>query len=99
MEAEGVEEGQQEQEAHDTENDHNQDGVHLHVHLLPREQRGGAEEAGGRRGRVEIGWRRPHGGQGGDFRHDGKPQWLGDTALWRKRNVVWFTICTDKHLQ
>ena len=88
VETEGVEEGEQEQEAHNAENDHNQDGVHLHVHLLPWEQRGGAEEAGGRRGRVETGWRRPHGGQGGDSRHDGKPRWLCGSALWRKKYVV-----------
>lgn len=56
MEAEGVEEGEQQQQAHHAENDHDQDAVHLHVHLLPREQRG--LEAGGCGGAVEPGRRR-----------------------------------------
>lgn len=62
VETEGVEEGEKEQQTDDTKDDDNQDGVHLHVHLLPREQRGGdggAQEAGGRRGRAG---RRSHGG-------------------------------------
>lgn len=62
METEGVEEGEKEQQTDDTKDDDNQDGVHLHVHLLPREHCGGDDgvlEAGGRRGRAG---RRSHGG-------------------------------------
>lgn len=55
MEAEGVEEGKQEQEADDAKNDDNQDGVHLHVHFLPREQCGGGQKAEGRLGGIETG--------------------------------------------
>lgn len=76
MEAEGVEEGEQEQKAYNTKNYNNQDVVHLHVHLLQWEPcggGGGGQEAGVRRGGIETGWRRLHGGQVGDFRHDGKP--------------------------
>lgn len=57
MEAEGVEEGKQEQEADNTKNDDNQDGVHLHVHLLPREQCGSGQEAEGYWGSIGTGWR------------------------------------------
>lgn len=54
MEAEGVEEGKQEQEADNTKNDDNQDGVHLHVHLLPREQCGVGQEAEGCLGSIDT---------------------------------------------
>lgn len=56
MEAEGVEEGKEEQEADNTKNDDNQDSVHLHVHLLPWEQCGGGQETEGRWGSIETGW-------------------------------------------
>lgn len=45
MEAEGVEKGEQEQEADHTENHHNQDGVHFHVQLLLWLKCGGGQEA------------------------------------------------------
>ena len=62
VETEGVEEGEKEQQTDDTKDDDNQDGVHLHVHLLPREQcggDGGVLAAGGCRGRTGL---RSHGG-------------------------------------
>lgn len=80
MEAESVEESKQEQEADHTENDHYQDGVHLHVHLLPWKQCCSGQEAErhlrsieyGRWGHCRYAWL--DGGQVGHFQDDGK--WL-----------------------
>lgn len=73
MKAEGVEEGQQEKEADHAKNNDDQDGVHLHVQLLPWEQRSGGQE--GCRGYAETGLRSHcglHGRQAGDLWHDQK---------------------------
>lgn len=85
VEAEGVEEGKQEQQADNAKNDDDQDAVHLHVHLLPWEQCGGGQEAGGRLGSIEPGWRSHcgwlHGGQEGDFWHAGRMRALSGLGL------------------
>lgn len=81
MEAEGVEEGDQEQKADNTKNDDYQDGVDLHVHLLPWEQGGGGQEARGLQSSTETGQRRLYGGHVVNFRHDGKFQCLFVAAL------------------
>lgn len=76
MEAEGIEEGQQEKKADHTKNNDNQDGVHLHVQLLPWEQCGGGQE--GRWSSIETGLRSHcgkvwlHRHQVGNFWHDGR---------------------------
>lgn len=84
MKAEGVEEGEQKQEADDAKNDHDQDGVPLQVRLVPRDQCGGGQGARGRQRSIDTGWRRLHGGHLVASRHDGSPRWL------------WYTLCSLK---
>lgn len=87
MEAEGVEESQQEQEADHTEDDNDQDGVHLHVHLLPWKQCCGGQAAEGRPSGVQAGQQshcgyvRLYGSQAVHFRHDGRMCALCDLGI------------------
>lgn len=72
VETESINKCQQEQEADDTKYGDDEDGVHLHVHLLQWWQRGG-----GRRSTETRRWspnrkRRLHGGRVGDAWHDGR---------------------------
>lgn len=55
MKAEGVEEGEQKQEADDAKDDHDQDGVPLQVRLVPRDQCGGGQGARGRQRSIDTG--------------------------------------------
>lgn len=71
MEAEGIEESQQEQEADHTKNHNNQDGVHLHVQLLPRKQSGGGHE-GCSSSSTETGLTSHYGQLVGNLWHDGR---------------------------
>lgn len=75
MEAEGIEESQQEKEADHTKNNNNQDGVHLHVQHLPWNQCGGGHEGCSSRTESRLshcGQLRLHRHQMGNFWHDGR---------------------------